>query len=108
MTETQNRKIHIALSVGKLDEIIDDYSRRLGCKPEVIVQNQYALWRTETVNLSIRVDPEVAPGSLRHLGFEDENVEGFTSSTDPLGIVWESFREQDQKAEINDAWPGAV
>lgn len=102
---TNNNKIHIALSIDNLEEIVKDYSQRLGCEPEVLIENEYALWRTNTVNLSVRVDPSVTPGSLRHLGFEDEDAAEFTSSQDPAGITWERFRAEDQRAEINSIWP---
>ena len=105
---TEQRKIHIALSVASLDTVIDEYTQKLGISPEVVVANEYALWRSETVNLSIRVDKSVPAGSLRHLGFEDPEAEGFTSSTDSCGILWERFREQDQKNEIEELWPGTI
>lgn len=108
MTSQNQRKIHIAISIDNLETIITDYSEKLLCMPEVVVPGEYALWRTETVNLSVRVDPSVQSGSLRHLGFEDEHAEGFTSSIDPAGIVWERFRAQDQKNEIQEIWPGSA
>ena len=105
MTYLNQRKIHIALSVNNLDAVVSDYSQKLGCEPEIIISDEYALWRTNGLNLSVRVDNSVPAGSLRHLGFEDPDAQGFTSSTDPVGIIWERFREEDQKNEIREIWP---
>ena len=71
MDKPKSKKIHLALSVKNLDEVVKDYNKRLGSSPEVFIPNEYALWRTNEVNLSVRVDPSFQPGSLRHLGFED-------------------------------------
>jgi len=51
------------------------------------------------VNLSVRV---VAGGGerLRHLGFEDEDAEAMTASTDVNGLVWEHFSAEQQAGEI--------
>ena len=105
MDKPKSKKIHLALSVKNLDEVVKDYNKRLGSSPEVFIPNEYALWRTNEVNLSVRVDPSFQPGSLLHLGFEDPSVDGFTSTIDSIGIVWESFRAQDQLDEINSIWP---
>jgi hypothetical protein len=56
----------------------------------------------DLLNFSINQMPERA-GQLRHIGFEDDLAEGFSSTTDVNGLMWESFcaKEQDQKiAEI--------
>lgn len=99
------RKLHISISTNKLEESIKDYSVRLGEAPCSFVENEYALWRTETLNVSIRRDEKVAPGTLRHLGWEDSSAIGFTSETDVNGIIWEKFTAEQQADEINELWP---
>jgi hypothetical protein len=99
------KRIHLAISTNRIEETIIDYSARLGCPPCSAVDGEYALWRTETVNLSIRQDDSCKPGELRHLGWEDPEAEGFTQDTDANGIVWERFRAEDQAEEINTLWP---
>jgi hypothetical protein len=99
--------LHLALATNNLVTSIADYSKRLGAKPCVIIANEYALWRTPQVNLSIRQDNNVKQGELRHLGFEDSKAKAFTSAQDTNGIVWESFAAPHQADEINRIWPSA-
>jgi catechol 2,3-dioxygenase-like lactoylglutathione lyase family enzyme len=101
------RRIHVALAVRDYDAAVRDYTRRLGAEPCGTVQGVYALWRTEEVNLSIRVNPSAA-GTLRHLGFEDASASEFTQEEDAEGIVWERFAPAHQDAEIRAHWPEAV
>ena len=101
------KKLHIAISTNKINETIVDYSKRLGTVPCSFIPNEYALWRTEFLNLSIRQDPECTPGELRHLGWEDALTPEFSQETDVNGIVWESFSAQQQADEINELWPQA-
>ncbi len=101
------RKFHLALSVSDIEACVRDYSGRLGCAPEVIVPNEYALWRTESLNFSIRKDEVGQAGMLRHLGWEDEAADAFSSNVDCNGIVWERFSQQQQAAEIASIWPRA-
>ena len=84
-------KIHIAIVTNDIEATVKDYRQRLGCEPCVIVPNQYALWRTSILNLSIRQDSSCKPGELRHLGFEDSEAKEFTSEKDVNNIVWEHF-----------------
>ncbi|WP_444959612.1 hypothetical protein [Microbulbifer sp. VVAC002] len=100
-------KIHIALSTNQIEESVADYSRRLNTAPCVHVPNEYALWRTATVNLSIRHDPSCESGTLRHLGWESDGADTFTAETDINGITWEHFNAELQADEINKAWPKA-
>ena len=98
------KRLHIALGVSNIEESIKDYSQRLECEPIVVVPNEYALWRTANINLSIRrVDDGKNP--LRHLGWEDDSASKFTQDTDVNGIVWERFNKQLQEKEIADTWP---
>jgi hypothetical protein len=100
------RKFHIALSVHNLDASIADYSRRLECQPCTIVPGRYALWRTDTLNFSIRCVPQEA-GSLRHLGWEEGEASGYSQERDVNGITWERFAVEHQQAEIQAIWPEA-
>jgi hypothetical protein len=101
-----NRRLHIALAVRELNASIRDYSARLGVEPCCVVEGTYALWRTETLNLSISVDPAAA-GTLRHLGFEDPDTPVATVAKDGNGIEWERFTEAQQREEIRNKWPHA-
>lgn len=101
-------KLHLALSTDKIEETIQDYTQRLGQEPCSSVAGEYALWRTETLNLSVRQDASCQPGSLRHLGWEDEHAKAFSQDTDVNGIVWERFSAQQQADEINQIWPDAA
>jgi hypothetical protein len=99
-----NRKFHIAINTTDLDASISDYSLRLGSKPCIIVQNDYALWRTEFLNFSIRCSDD--SGNLRHLGWEDETSLEFSTDIDCNGITWEKFTALQQQKEIESIWSG--
>ncbi len=100
------KKLHLALSTDDIAASVVDYSGRLGCEPEVVIEGAYALWRTATLNLSLRQVTGVAPGQLRHLGWEDDQAEAFTATVDVNGITWEHFAAHHQADEIKAAWPG--
>jgi catechol 2,3-dioxygenase-like lactoylglutathione lyase family enzyme len=100
------KRIHIAISVQDVAASVADYSQRLGCKPCSMVDGEYALWRSDTVNFSIRQTGEVI-GSLRHLGWEDPDAIAFSKDVDVNGIEWERFHAEDQANEINALWPQA-
>ncbi|HTV83834.1 MAG TPA: hypothetical protein VME63_00395 [Dyella sp.] len=93
------KRFHIALAVRDLDASIADYSTRLGQRPNAVVAGKYAMWRTELLNFSINRHPERA-GQLRHVGFEDEAAQGFTSTQDVNGIEWEHFCASAQDERI--------
>ena len=93
------KRFHIALAVENLDSSIEDYSLRLGQNPTVVVSDKYAMWRTDTLNFSINQIPDRA-GQLRHVGFEDESVQGFSSDYDTNGLEWELFSPQAQDQKI--------
>lgn len=101
------KKLHIAIATNKIEETIKDYSVRLGMKPCSFVKNEYALWRTDSLNVSVRQDATCKPGELRHLGWEDPSATEFSQDTDVNGIVWERFNAQQQADEINELWPEA-
>lgn len=98
------RRFHIALSIENIEESIVDYSRILGCAPCVVVPNEYALWRNDVVNFSIK-RVENAQERLRHLGWEDSDANSFTMENDKNGITWEKFSASQQAEEINRIWP---
>ena len=104
-TETM-RRIHLAISTGDIERTVRDYTRRLGCDPCVVVPGEYVLWRTDTLNLSVRRDATAAPGSLRHLGWENADADEFSTDIDVNGIVWEDFSAAQQADEIERMWPG--
>ena len=93
------KRFHIAIAVANLDNSIADYSLRLGEEPTVVVSDKYAMWRTDTLNFSINQIPDRA-GQLRHVGFEDESVQGFSSDYDTNGLEWELFSPQAQDQKI--------
>lgn len=101
------KKLHIAISTDRIEESIKDYTFRLGVEPCSFIANEYALWRTDSLNVSIRHDLTCQPGELRHLGWEDNSVAEFSEEKDINGIVWERFSAQQQADEINQLWPAA-
>ena len=102
------QKIHLALAVTNLNESITDYTERLESEPCLVIQNQYALWRTGLLNLSItQVHNPGEKAGFRHLGWEDEQAKGFTSSEDTNGITWEHFDFPSQIEAIQQKWPDA-
>lgn len=97
------KRFHIALAVRDLDESIADYSQRLGQAPHAVVPGKYAMWRTDLLNFSINAFPDRA-GQLRHVGFEDDAVTGYSSSTDVNGLMWEAFSTAEQDARIVETY----
>lgn len=97
------KRFHIAIGVSDVSESVRDYSVRLGCAPAVHVPDEYALWRTEAVNFSVRRAPDRI--GLRHLGWEDASASAFSEETDTNGIVWERFSAEQQRQEIERYWP---
>ena len=101
------KRFHIAISTNSIEKSVADYTRRLGAAPCLVVPGEYALWRTDGLNVSIRQDSGAAPGSLRHLGWEDPQAIAFTQDVDVNGIVWEQFNADHQAGEIRALWPEA-
>ena len=97
-----SKKFHIALEVSNIAASVSEYSARLGCEPAVVVGGEYALWRTDPLNFSIRKGAQ--PGKLRHLGFEDSGASEFSKETDVNGLVWERFTADQQRDEILKLW----
>ena len=65
------KRFHIALGVADLESSAHDYSQRLGCRPDLLVSEKYALWRKDTVNLSIRKLAYKEGGARRGYGSGD-------------------------------------
>ncbi|AKG20145.1 hypothetical protein [Calothrix sp. 336/3] len=101
-----SKKFHIAISVTDLEAAIADYSQRLGHQPCIIVPNEYALWRTETLNFSIRFSYDTE--KLRHLGWEDDTASTFSEDIDVNGIAWERFTAAQQQQEVEALWSGNI
>jgi len=102
-----DKKFHIAVAVHDIEATVQEYSRRLGAAPTLVVDDEYALWRTETLNFSIRKTTD-APGTVRHVGWEDPTASGFTREKDANGLTWERFTQKDQQEEITQLWPTAI
>jgi len=98
------RKLHIAIAVADVAASVKDYTVRLGSKPVLVIDDEYALWRMPHLNLSIRRTAE-GIGIVRHLGWEDDRATEFTTDIDINGIFWETFSAQLQAEEIRKAWP---
>lgn len=99
------QRFHLALGVADIAASVRDYSARLGCEPEVVVEGEYALWRTNALNVSIRRSETTG---MRHVGWEDDSASAFTKEADGNGIVWEHFSPALQREEIARLWPQAV
>ena len=98
--------LHIALAVKDLEEAICEYSRKFACEPTAIASKRYALWRTDSLNISITQIPDKA-GQLRHLGFESQGLSEMYSEHDNDGIEWEYFTAEQQRQEIMQYYPDA-
>jgi hypothetical protein len=101
------KKFHIAIAVEDIKKSIADYSEKLSAEPEIIILDEYALWRTATLNFSIRKTADVPIGTVRHIGWEDAKETEFKKNKDVNGLLWESFNAEGQRAEIREAWPDA-
>ncbi|MGH1486089.1 MAG: hypothetical protein ACRBCI_07690 [Cellvibrionaceae bacterium] len=102
------KRFHLALTTRDLPASITDYTSRFGVKPELVVKNEYALWRTDSLNISVRMDLKSEPGLLRHLGWEDPSVSSFSEEADVNGILWERFSAELQKDETIALWPSLI
>lgn len=96
-------KVHLAVAVLDVAASVAEYSAMLGREPDLVIAPDYALWRTETLNLSIRKTGE-APGVVRHVGFERDDATAFEAYTDQNGLLWETFSKHHQAEEIRSAW----
>ncbi|OZG72554.1 hypothetical protein BTA51_15675 [Hahella sp. CCB-MM4] len=100
------RIFHLAIAVQDVNASVEEYNERIGQAADVVVDGQYALWRTKELNFSIRKASPGDVGKLRHIGWEMDDVPQFTCDKDSNGILWEEFTAKQQAAEIDAAWPG--
>ena len=99
------KKLHIAIGVDNIEDSVKQYSIEFNESPVLIIPGEYALWRTDSLNVSIRKTKPEKIGKLRHLGWEKESVDKFTLKKDCNGIEWEEFDALLQEEEIKSIWP---
>ena len=97
------QRFHIALSVSNVHKSVKEYTKRLGQQTVLVIENEYALWKTNGLNVSVRVDPK-STEKLRHLGWEVPSASHFSAEEDINGITWEEFQSDQQVQEILDTW----
>ncbi len=100
------KKLHLAIATRNIEAAVKDYSERFDCEPCVVIAGQYALWRTQAFNISIRYNSSCEPGKLRHMGWEDPNAVAFSQDKDVNGVIWEAFTAKQQAREIEEFRPG--
>ncbi len=64
------KKFHMTLAVSNIPTSVHEYSQRPSQPPDWIIPDHYALWRTATLNLSIRTPSTAHSQPLRHLDWE--------------------------------------
>ena len=96
------KRFHISIAVTDYAAAVADYSKRLGEAPIIAKEGRYALWRTDILNFTISCKPGQEAGRVRHIGFEDNDEEGFREETDSAGLVWEYFSLEAQENEIEE------
>src|SRR3970282_2890066 len=96
----ERKRLHLALGVEDIERSVADYTQRLGHEPDLVIPNAYALWRTDSLNVSVRRTGAEEAGKLRHLGWESDDAAAFTSDVDCNGIRWESFAAEQHAAEL--------
>jgi hypothetical protein len=101
------KKFHLALGVKDIQKTVEEYTKRFECEPVIVIDNEYALFRTETLNISIRKG-EGSQLGLRHLGWESDEYTECLEEIDCNGWVWETFSKEAQIKEILEIWPGSI
>ncbi len=99
------KRIHIALGVSNIEPSVLGYSFRLTQQPNVVIPNEYALWRTRILNFSIRKVFQEESGMLRHLGWESSDTAHGSTDLDGHGILWEPFTAAQQDKAMRQTWP---
>jgi catechol 2,3-dioxygenase-like lactoylglutathione lyase family enzyme len=94
------KRFHISISTTDFNASLRDYTVRLDAEPDVVIPGRYARWRTDLLNFSISCKPDQTGGIIRHIGFEDDSLNGFTEEQDANGVTWEYFDEPSQQEEI--------
>ena len=102
------KRFHIAFNTHNIEVTVEEYSERLGMAPVLVIEDEYALWRTPTLNVSVRKNLALAPGEFRHVGWEDPEASAMTADTDSNNILWEHFSAEQQAEEINSIWPDST
>lgn len=97
------RRFHIAITVKDLEASIVEYNQRLGQPATVVVHGKYAMWRTDLLNFAINQNGDPV-SHLRHIGFEDDVAQEFSSSHDINGIEWELFSPLAQDMKIRERY----
>ncbi|MDA1353354.1 MAG: hypothetical protein O3A01_02635 [bacterium] len=100
------KRFHLAIGVRDIARTVDDYTARLGASPIVHIPGEYALFKTDALNISLRRVAGDKTG-LRHMGWESDAFFGFNSEIDTNGYEWEYFDAIAQKKEILAVWPHA-
>ena len=100
------KKFHVALGVNNVEASVAEYNQRFDREADLVIPGEYALWRTPSLNISIRKISEGQPGELRHLGWEDPEATEVEVETDCNNIMWEKFTAEQQAIEIENLWPG--
>lgn len=72
------------------------------------IPGPYAPWRASHLNVSARKMGSEEAGELRHLGWEQDDAEVFSSETGANGLLWERFTARHQAEDMIDAWPDVV
>ncbi|MEL6930324.1 MAG: hypothetical protein AAFO95_17050 [Cyanobacteria bacterium J06600_6] len=98
------KKLHLAIATQDIAATVKDYSDRFDTQPCLVVEGEYALWRTESLNISVRQNDQFPPGTLRHLGWEDPTATEMSAESDVNGILWERFTREQQAEEIREIW----
>ena len=100
------KRFHISIAVSDFSASVTDYSKRLGCKPTVLVEGRYALWKTDILNFTISFREGQQTSMVRHIGFEDDGEKTFREERDANGITWEYFSAETQMQEVKEKFPG--
>ncbi len=125
------KRLHIHLSVERLDQSIDFYSALFGCAPTVRHED-YAKWMLDDPRVNFAISNRSAQLGLDHLGIQAENAEELQEiklrlesaqspiesqeeagccymrsdkhwTTDPQGIAWEAFHSLNEIPTFNDS-----
>ena len=99
------KRFHISVSTTDFNASLEDYTNRLGAKPDRVLPGRYARWRTELLNFTVSCKPDQPGGIIRHIGFEDDTASGFHEERDTNGIQWEVFTRDAQDDEIGKLVP---
>jgi hypothetical protein len=103
LNQIKMKKFHIAVAVKDITLSIEEYSIKLECRPEIVIDGKFALWRNDILNFSISHRPEIA-GTIRHIGFENSEATESSETYDYNGVIWEEFPADIQMEEIEQIY----